>query len=312
MGDVLQAVVLGVVQGLTEFIPVSSSGHLVLVPFWFGWETPGLAFDVALHMGTLAAVLVFFRTELVLTARGVLGLDRSPDGRLYRRLGGYLVLASVPVGVVGLLFEEELTRAFESPLTSSLALFATAALLLIGEQGRTRRATHLPGRVGGADPLRRPTPGAVAPADAGARPRLPTGEDPQDPRGTTLASLGVRHALQIGLVQCLALLPGISRSGATISAGMLSGLTRPAAARFSFLLFLPAAAGAALLSLPDLAEPGPFGLGAVLAGVLAAFASGLAAITFLIALVARRGLSVFAGYCVVAGAIGLVTVWFGS
>ena len=313
MSDVLQAVVLGLVQGLTEFIPVSSSGHLVLVPHWLGWETPGLAFDVALHMGTLAAVLVYFRAELLAMAKGALGLDRTPQGQLYRRLLGYLVVASVPIAIVGLVFEEQLTAAFDSPLVASLALFGTAALLVLGERVRDRRTGRGDRRTARVDPIERPSADASASGrvEVTAPPGLPTGADPTDPRGTTLAGLGLRQAVQVGLGQCVALLPGISRSGTTITAGMVSGLTRPAATRLSFLLFLPAAAGAALLSLPDLAQPGPMSGVAILWGVVAAFVSGLAAITFLVALVARRGLGVFAIYCVAVGSVGLVTVALG-
>ncbi len=339
MYELVQAVVLGIVQGLTEFIPVSSKTHLILVPYLLGWERPGIAFDVALHLGTLAAVLAYFRVELVLTARGLLGVDRSPDGLLYRRLGVYLVVASIPVGIVGLLFEERLTSLFDEPLVAALLLLCTAALLVGGERirdARVRRAgpaavpapagqaagaAAAPEAVGaetsaawtgdwrGGEAVAQAPDSSAASASSGAVvPRLPDGADPADPLGTSLAGVTLRQALLIGAAQCLALLPGLSRSGTTIVAGMGTGLTREAATRFSFLLSLPAIVGAAILSIGDLAAPGGYSGPAVAAGVLAGFASGYLAIRFLVALVARDRLTGFAVYCVGASAVGVAGV----
>lgn len=323
--EILRAVVLGLVQGLTEFVPVSSSGHLVLVPYLLGWQSPGLAFDVALHFGTLAAVVGFFRAELMAMARGLLGLDRSSEGLLYRRLALLLIAASVPIAIVGLLFEDAVGALFESPVAASGFLLLTAALLLGGERWRDRRvvAGARPPRVealaaatGGAG---RPVwtgdwrgssgevpSDAIAAVPGGGPTRLPTGVDPKDPAGLDLAGLGVRQALVIGLGQCVAILPGVSRSGATITAGLVSGLTREAATRFSFLLALPALIGAGVLKLPDLAQPGPFGGVAIAAGVTAAGLSGYAAIRFLLRLVAHDRLSGFAYYCIAASVVGLL------
>lgn len=315
MADVLRAIVLGVVQGLTEFIPVSSSAHLVLVPYLASWERPGLAFDVALHFGTLGAVLVFFRAQLVAMALGLVGRDLSPDGLLYRRLGLLLVAASVPVAIVGLAFEDAIGGVFESPLTTSVMLLVTATLLVGGERLRDRRVASgsrvevaVPGDVEGRAwsgdwKGGRPDAPSSTPAPSTAR-RLPAGADPSDPRGSTLQDLGLRHALLIGLVQCLALLPGVSRSGATITAGLATGLTREAATRFSFLLSLPALVGAGLLKADDLLEPGLYPAAAIAAGVLSAFVSGYLAIRFLVALVARERLTGFAVYCVFAAVVG--------
>lgn len=317
MVEVLRAAVLGLVQGLTEFIPVSSSAHLVLVPYLASWPAPGLAFDVALHMGTLVAVVAYFRAELVTTARGLLGLDRTADGLLYRRLGVALVVASIPVGVVGLLFEEEIAQAFKSPLASALQLLVNAGILLLAELIRDRRvaaAAPVPTLTRTAEEAPAWTgdwiggePGVVEEFERveGGR-RLPIGEDAGDPRGRSLEGVGLGTAVQIGIAQVASLLPGISRSGATITAGLFAGLTREAATRFSFLLSLPALLGAGLLSIDGIAEPGGYSGAATIVGSLAALASGYLAIRFLVALVARDRLTGFARYCVVAAIIGIV------
>lgn len=317
MVEVLQAAVLGLVQGLTEFIPVSSSAHLVLIPYLASWPAPGLAFDVALHMGTLVAVIAYFRAELVVTARALLGLDRTEEGRLYRRLGIAIVVATIPVAVVGLVLEDQIAEAFESPLASALQLLANAGILVLAEWIRDRR-------VRSAVPVATPTGTASEPAAwsgdwIGGEPglvadfehaepgrRLPTGDDAADPRGRSLEGVSLGTAVQIGLAQVASLLPGISRSGATITAGLFAGLTREAATRFSFLLSLPALVGAGLLSIDDIAEPGGYSGAATIVGLLAALISGYLAIRFLLALVARDRLTAFARYCVAAAIVGIV------
>jgi len=274
----LQAFVLGLVQGLTEFIPVSSSGHLQAVPFLLGWEPGSLAFDVALHLGTLVAVVAYFRADLWAMARGLLR-PRDPDETLRgsRRLVGLLAIASVPAAVVGLLARDLITAAFEQPLAVAAFLVVTAALLWSSEQRRTRLGTveHA------ADDL-------VA-------------------VGAELDRLPWSRAVGMGAAQALAIFPGVSRSGATIAAGMALGMSRGAAARLSFLMLLPITLGAALVTLPDLAtaQPGtlPFGPAEIALGVSVSAVSGYLAIRFLIALVARRNLLVFARYVVVLAAV---------
>jgi len=317
LAEVLRAAVLGLVQGLTEFIPVSSSAHLVLVPYLASWPAPSLAFDVALHMGTLVAVVAYFRAELAATARGLLGLDRTADGLLYRRLGIAIVVATIPVAVVGLVLEDEIAKAFESPLASAIQLLGNAGVLLLAEWLRDRRvraavplpapapATEEPptwtgdwigGEPGVVEEFERPEPGR----------RLPIGEDADDPQGRTLEAVRLWSATQIGIAQVASLLPGISRSGATITAGLFTGLTREAATRFSFLLSLPALLGAGLLSIDDVAEPGGYSGAATIVGSLCALISGYLAIRFLLALVARDRLTGFARYCVLAAVVGIV------
>jgi len=314
--EVLRAAVLGLVQGLTEFIPVSSSAHLVLVPYLASWPAPGLAFDVALHMGTLVAVIVYFRGELAAIVRGLLGLDRSAEGLLYRRLGIGILVGTIPVGVVGLIFEDEIAEAFESPLASAIQLLFNAAILVLAEVIRDRR-------VRSTSPLPTPDAAAEQPAWTGdwvggepgvvadfERPepghRLPIGEDEEDPRGRSLEGVSLGTAALIGVAQVVSFLPGISRSGATITAGLFAGLTREAATRFSFLLSLPALLGAGLLSIDGITEPGVYSGTATLVGMFTALVSGYLAIRFLVALVARDRLTVFARYCVLAAIIGIV------
>ncbi len=314
----LQAVVLGVVQGVTEFVPVSSSGHLVLVPYWFGWEKPSLAFDVALHAGTAVAILAYFRAELWGMARGVLTGNRAPDGAAYRRLALLLALASVPVAVLGLVLHSTVEQAFETPPVAAALLVVTAAILVGGERWRLRRVRLATGSLApttaasgspGAPRTPATTPGGRAGAagrpghdQEGLHAERAAGVDHADPAGVTLPDMTWRHALAVGFAQVLALFPGISRSGSTITGGLLAGMTRPAATRFAFLLALPALVGAFLVSLPDLAEPGMFSGPEILLGVTVSFASGYLAIALLIRLVARAGLHVFSGYLVVAGA----------
>jgi undecaprenyl-diphosphatase len=279
-----QAFVLGLVQGATEFIPVSSSGHLQAIPFLFGWDSGSLEFDVAVHVGTLVAVLVVFRTDLV----GLLGAFVRPgsaaaETRVARQLVGLLAVASVPAAAVGLLARDVIGAAFDEPLAVAAFLCVTALLLWWSERRRAVLGTVEP------DPSR----AAAATAQE-------------------LGSLTWRGALAVGGAQALAILPGISRSGATIAAGMALGLSRGAAARFSFLLLIPVTVGAALVTLPGLGQVQdgslPFGATQVLVGIVTSAISGYAAIRFLLALVARRSLVVFARYVLVLAAVLVVAV----
>lgn len=312
--DWVQALVLGVVQGLTEFIPVSSSGHLVLLPYVLGWERPGLAFDVALHAGTAGAIVLYFRRDLLGMARAVLHGGRTREGRMYRRMVVLLAVASVPVAIVGVTLKSTFERIFETPPVAAGMLLVTAAVLVGGERLRARRVARTrttPTPAG--DPDRRVWTGdwvGDVPAEApGAELADPwdhaVGTDPEDPSGTDLEGMGLREALIVGCAQTFALLPGMSRSGTTIMAGIVGGMTREAATRFSFLLALPAMVGALILSVPDLGEPSSYSGGAIAVGILAAFTAGYAAIAFLVRLVAHTSLTVFARYLVVAGALGL-------
>lgn len=269
--DLVQAVVLGIVQGVTEFLPVSSSAHLVLLPQLLGWPTPPLTFDVTVHWATAAAVLLFFRGDWASLARGALRWrPGGADGNA--RLSAWIVLATIPAALAGLLLEP----AFEAVLESDprFAARASAALLLV-------------------------TAVVLVLAEVAAR-RGGHGRDAQD--------VGLRGALAVGLAQAVAILPGISRSGATIAAGMASGLKRQEAARFSFLLSAPIIFGAGVLQLGDLlvARPTAAEAAALVAGFVAALAVSYVAIGWLLAYIRRSPLYPFAAYC---AALGLVGLW---
>jgi undecaprenyl-diphosphatase len=272
----LQAFVLGLVQGLTEFIPVSSSGHLQAIPFLFGWEPGSLAFDVALHLGTLIAVVAVFRVDLWEMARAALR-PRDDGRRGARRLLVLLAIASLPAALVGIAARGIISAAFEQPLAIAAFLCLTAVLLWWSERRRIALGT------------------------------VEHAADDVVAVGAELDAMPWRHALGVGAAQALAIFPGVSRSGATISAGMALGLSRGAAARFSFLMLLPITVGAALVTLPDLATtaPGtlPFGPTEIALGVSVSAISGYLAIRFLIALVARRSLVMFARYVLVLAAV---------
>ncbi len=217
---VLQSAALGLVQGLTEFIPISSSAHLVIVPWLFGWADPalgGLTFDVALHMGTLLAVVAFFASDWVRLIgawfRSVfhLRIDDSPDARM----AWYLLLACIPGGIAGVLFEGDVTASFHvAPIPRLSMILMAVAIAVLG--------------------------GLLLLADWWGRQKRP------------FAKIGFVDAALIGLAQALAIFPGVSRSGATITAGLALGLERDAAARFSFLLSAPIIAGAGIKSLYEL------------------------------------------------------------
>lgn len=240
---ILQSIVLGLVQGLTEFLPVSSSAHLIIVPWLLGWTDPainGLSFDVALHLGTLVAIVVFFASDwkrLVFAwFRSVRERRIGEDGD--RRMAWYLILACVPGGFAGFLLENKVQASFhEPPIPQSSMLLMAAAIALMG--------------------------GLLWLADARAR------------QGRTLGEIKPRDAALIGLAQALAIFPGVSRSGATITAGLALGLERETAARFSFLLSAPIIAGAGLKSLLDLSQS--LGSGAITASELTVFPIGLVA-----------------------------------
>jgi undecaprenyl-diphosphatase len=252
----LQAVVLGIVQGLTEFIPVSSSGHLILVPRFLGWPDQGLAFDAAVHLGTLAALVAYFHGEL-------LGLLR---GTLSRRVLVLLVAATIPAGVAGILFG----RIIEGQLRSPLLIAATTAFWAVVMAVADRRA-------------RAPVPG------------------PGDP----IERVRPASALVVGFAQAIALVPGTSRSGITITAGVFSGLDRATAARFSFLLGIPITAAAGGLKTLQLLRAGvPDGDGGpLLAAMAAAFASGWIAVWFLVSYLRRRSLMPFVVYRLLLAAL---------
>ncbi|MBN2646029.1 MAG: undecaprenyl-diphosphate phosphatase [Desulfuromonadaceae bacterium] len=246
------AMALGLLQGLTEFLPVSSSGHLAIAQHWLaGFEQPGILFDVMLHLGTLGAVLVYFWRDIqrLLTSPW----DRSPAGAASRRQLGLIVIGSVPTAAIGLGFKDFFEGMYHNMLLVGAMLLITGALLFAAERWR--------------------------------------------PGQRELSDLTRFDALFTGLVQGLAVAPGISRSGSTISALLFRGVTPDSAARFSFLLSLPAIGGAALLSLRDFQHLATDQIPLYLAGSGVAFFSGLLAIHFLLGILRRRRLAFFALYC---------------
>jgi undecaprenyl-diphosphatase len=295
---VLEAVVMGLVQGLTEFLPVSSSGHLTIVPYLLDWEQPPLAFDVALHAATLLAVVAYFAGDLwsLLTRSLGRGGASRAQTRQARTTVGLLALASVPAAAFGLLLEETFEETFSDPRLAAVFLFVTAAVLLGAEAIHKRRAAAAAGV--GPDEL----------SDAQARADL----------GRDVSTTGTGDALAMGFAQAAAIFPGVSRSGATIAAGMARGLSREGAARFSFLLSIPVIAGAFVLKLPDLTgsslDASVYGGGAIIAGMVAAAVSGYWAIRFLLALVVGNTLRGFAVYVVAFGLFTLAAalLWLGA
>ena len=261
-----EALLLGVVQGATEFLPVSSSGHLVISQVALGIDVRGIAFEVAVHVATLVSVLWVYRRRV---GRLVLGGARG-EGDAVGYLG-LLLLASVPAGLVGVFFRDAMTSLFDRPAVTGFALLVTGAVLW-SSRWASRGDTRVDGREGQPGVGRRP---ATAP--------------------------DVPLALVVGTVQALAIVPGISRSGVTVVAALWLGLEAREAAAFSFLLSVPAIAGAAVLSAPELAA-GAHGLGgAVLLGGVAAALAGVLAIRTFVAALERQAFHSFALYCWLVG-----------
>ena len=262
--SIIEAIVLGAVQGLTEFIPISSSGHLVLVPEALEWDAPGLTFDVLLHIASLVALLVYFSGDLLDLGRGLL----AGDGRA-RRLLLFLAIGTVPAAVAGIALGEYFEDSFKDAPSAAIQLLFTAAILVIGEQALTHREKKA--------------------AEKGSRLR-------------DMEQLNAGDATAIGVAQAVSILPGISRSGSTIATGLALGISRDDSARFAFLLAIPALFGAALVKIPDFGEAS-IGLGAGIAGFTASLITSYAAIWGLIKYLKTRNLYPFAAYCIVAGIV---------
>lgn len=272
MDTFVQALIMGVVQGLTEFLPVSSSGHLIVVPFLFGWQDPfltSLAFSVMLHIGTLCALLVYFRADwLRLVPAGLATVrDRSFRGDADRRLAWLLVAATVPAAIAGLLLDQLIETAFrEIGLVAITLVVGGGILWLADRRGARTKGIH---------------------------------------------DVTLRTALGIGVAQAVALVPGISRSGISIAAARLAGLDRASAARFSFLMATPVTAGASLFEVRRLVtgEAGvDVSVAPLVVGMVAAFASGALAISVLLRFLRTNSLDVFVWYRLGLAATVLV-VW---
>jgi undecaprenyl-diphosphatase len=256
--NLLEAVVLGAVQGVTEFFPVSSSGHLVIFQHLFGMKEPQLAFDIFLHIGTLASVLIFFRHDIT----ALFGRDR--------KLLAPLAIASVPTFIIGFFFKDTVERLFGAPSFVGYMLIVTSAWLFAASLYERNRAR--------AEKNTNSWPGMAA-------------------------------SLLVGSAQGVAVLPGISRSGATIATGIMSGMEKSSACRFSFLLSVPAVAGASILKLHKIGA----GLTAAdapqfIAGGIASALFGIASIKFLLRIVSGGKLYLFGIYCFLAGLITIILV----
>lgn len=263
---ILQAIILGLIQGLTEFIPVSSSGHLVLAHYFFGITGTGLSFDVALHIGTLLALLIYFYKDLWIMVRAV--FTKQPESRL----AWLLAAATVPAVIVGVLLESAAETAFRSPRLVAINLAVVAVLMLIAER---YYHTH----------IKKPT---------------------------TLDKISNKQALVMGISQATAIIPGVSRSGSTITAGLFMGMDRVAATRFSFLLGIPIILGAVIKVFTDKQafqqlqdEKAIFAV-----GIITAFLSGLFAIRFMLRYLAKHSLAIFAYYRITLSIIVLLVLAF--
>lgn len=267
--DWLSAAILGIVQGLTEYLPVSSSGHLVLGRELLGVEEPDLFFDIMVHVATLLVTVIFYARSIgrMVTETGEELRDRVNGGsttdRPLARLSGLIVLGTIPTGLIGVVFKDRLEALFDEPRAACAMLLVTAALLI------GTRFTAATGRSDG--------------------------------------EMTWKDALLIGTVQGLAIIPGISRSGSTIAAALFLGLDRELAARFSFLLSVPAILGALVLKLKDVGDGGlAIDGGATAIGFVAALVTGFAALVALLPLVRRGQLHWFAFYLVPTGLAGLM------
>jgi undecaprenyl-diphosphatase len=264
--NLIQSIVLGIVQGLTEFLPVSSSAHLRIVPAFLGWEDPGAAFTAVCQLGTEAAVLIYFRVELWNIARKWLSGPRryeDPDVRL----GWFLIVATIPIGIIGFLLRDQIETGARNLWLIGATLIVFALVLGYADaHGRhVRRIDDLSGRDG----------------------------------------------VLIGLAQSFSLIPGVSRSGATMSAGLLLGLQRPAAARFSFLLAVPAVVASGLFELKDVISGDKHvnaSLGNTLVATAVAFVIGYMAIAWFLRYLANHSVRLFVIYRLVVGSAVLLLV----
>ena len=260
--DILQAVIIGIIQGLTEFLPVSSSAHLVFVQRLLGVES-SIAFDVFLHLGTLIAVLWFFRTDVYKMLRAWwLSIGDLLQGRFrqgfaddpYKRLAWYVILATVPVGIVGVLFEDAVDSMFAGALyVPAFFLFVTGTILYLSQ-------------------------------------RMASGN-------INFENISKKEALWMGLGQACAILPGLSRSGTTIAAGLTIGLDKEFAAKFSFILSIPAILGAFVVQLKDIGSALNVNFLPVFLGFIVSIIAGYFAIKWMLDLIQNRSLDVFSYYC---------------
>lgn len=267
--DLLQAIIIGIVQGLTEFLPVSSSAHLIFAQEVLNVSSVGLAFDTLVHLATLIAVVAFFYKDIIqLIHAGWLSIGDILQKRFmegfradpYKRMAWLVILASVPVGFVGVFFTSQIEAIFDAGLyVPAFFLFVTGTILYLSQ-------------------------------------RMSSGE-------VTFEKIGIKEAIIIGLAQACAILPGLSRSGTTIAAGLVIGLDKEFAAKFSFIMSIPAIIGAIFVQMGGITQELDTNFAAMAVGFLAALISGYFAIKWLIQLIQTKSLDVFAYYCWAAGIV---------
>jgi undecaprenyl-diphosphatase len=271
--SLFEAIVLGITQGLTEFLPISSTAHLRIVPAFAGWEDPGAAFTAVTQLGTMTAVLLYFRADLVRIARAWLRSLRDPAARRDHdaRMGWYIILGTIPIGIFGLAFKDQIENGARDLYLISIALIVLGFVLLAAERvGRKERQ---------------------------------------------IEDITRRDGILVGFAQALALVPGVSRSGATISAGLFLGFDRTSAARFSFLLSIPAVVLSGLLEFASIlngSDGQHAGLGALAVATFLAFVVGYASIAFLLRYLSDHSTVVFVVYRVALGSLVLLLVSTGA
>ena len=264
--SLINAIILGIIQGLTEFLPVSSSGHLVIAEHLLpGWHQPGIVFEILLHLATLLAVIIFFRHDLVLLIKSL--YTSGSEAAKQRRFILMLILATIPTGIIGLSGKKFFVSLFDRLDVVGGMLLITALLLWLAET--------------------------------------------KTPEKLTKKSTRAIDAIAIGITQGLAILPGISRSGSTIAVGMLLGIEPRAAARFSFLLSIPAISGAALLNIKEISAIPTSQIPICLGGAFAALITGLMALKFLLMIIEERRLKIFALYCSIVGSATILLTFIG-
>ncbi|MGH3505947.1 MAG: undecaprenyl-diphosphate phosphatase [Nocardioidaceae bacterium] len=270
MSDLLQAVFLGTLQGLTEFLPISSSAHLRIFPELFGWGDPGAAFTAVVQIGTELAVLIFFRRDIWrIGSTWIRSLfDPRLRGTLDARMGWFIIVGSLPIVLLGVLFKDTIESEFRNLWLIGTTLIVLGIVLGIAE------------RVGSQE--------------------------------RAIRDLTMRHAVFYGAAQALALVPGVSRSGATISMGMFLGYNREAATRYAFLLAIPAVVGAGLYELPDIPhEDNIYGWGPTIVATIVAFIVGYAAIAWLLRYVSTKSYMPFVIYRIALGTFTLTMLSLG-
>lgn len=262
--SLFQAFILGAIQGITEFLPISSSGHLILVPELFGWPDQGVAFDVAVHVATLGAILVVFSKDVKTILVGMIGSRNREEGRV----GWLILIATIPAVLVGLFLGDQIETTFRSAEAVAVSLAFWGVVLAVADLYASRRSKRVV---------------------------------------NSMKNMSIGKAIVIGVAQAVALIPGTSRSGITISAGLFSGLDRLQAARFSFLLAIPSIMGAAVLTAVDVTQSGtsidPLML---LVGFISAFIFGILSIRFLLRLIAKTSYAWFTAYRLLLAATILI------